>query len=536
MTFCLNKTHLVFLCIFPVEFGLIGNIKLCNLHKVREPIIRTFSILIFAVLFCFLPFTKANGATNQLLDKVQQIDAEIQQNMQRFNIPGMAFVLANEEGIVYAKGYGLNEFEGTQRVNSQTNFKIGSISKVFTSLAIMQLRDQGLVELDVPIKQYLPWFATKDASLSDRITVRDLLHHTSGLPGRLNAHDVKGSDMNLVSSQLEHKLQNVRLVASPGETYEYTNMNYDLLQLIAEQVTNLPFPDYMSQKVFHPLGMSRTFFATGNQSSNSATGHRYIWGNIHPFYEKLSFATLGSAGLSTNAEDLGKYISFLLSSSSKGNNPVLHSASLTEMQHAAIFDESIGHGFGWDITGNTIEKNGGLPGFSANLIVFPGRNYGFALLANSKQNITDEINFNISRILEGRSPSYLSKQDYPSVSSENKIILGVSALFTIIVLLMWLPTIVLGLSKKTRYSFKKPNLFIILICWVLNGLILTGVLYYIFYLVPYESGVPSLDRLTIAPDFVNGLIILSVSYLTFSISLVCKSLLQRTTTISDSRK
>lgn len=474
MTFCLNKTHLVFLCISPVEFGLIGNIKLCNLHKVREPIIRTFSILIFAVLFCFLPFTKANGATNQLLDKVQQIDAEIQQNMQRFNIPGMAFVLANEEGIVYAKGYGLNEFGGTQRVNSQTNFKIGSISKVFTSLAIMQLRDQGLVELDVPIKQYLPWFATKDASLSDRITVRDLLHHTSGLPGRLNAHDVKGSDMNLVSSQLEYKLKNVRLVAPPGEKYEYTNMNYDLLQLIAEQVTNLPFPDYMSQKVFHPLGMSRTVFATGNQSSNSATGHRYIWGDIHPFHEKLSFATLGSAGLSTNAEDLGKYISFLLSSSAKGNNPVLHSASLTEMQHAAIFDESIGHGFGWDITGNTIEKNGGLPGFSA--------------------------------------------------------------LFTIIVLLMWLPTIVLRLRKKASYSFKKPNLFIILICWVLNGLMLTGVLYYIFYLVPYESGVPSLDRLTIAPDFVNGLIILSASYLAFSISLVCRSLLQRTATISDSLK
>ncbi|MDR0267802.1 serine hydrolase domain-containing protein [Paenibacillus sp.] len=518
------------------KFGLIGDIKLYNPHKVREPIIRTFFILTFVAFFCLLPFTNANAASNQLLDKVQLIDTEIQQNMKRFNIPGMAFVLANEEGIIYAKGYGFNEFGGTQKVNSQTNFKIGSISKVFTSLAIMQLRDQGLVQLDVPVKQYLPWFATKDTSLSGRITVRDLLHHTSGLPGRLNAHDVEGSDMNLVSSQLKHKLQNVHLVAPPGEKYEYTNMNYDLLQLIAEQVTKQPFPDYMSQKVFHPLGMSRTAFTPGNPLSNSATGHRYIWGDIHPFHENLSFATLGSAGLSTNAEDLGKYISFLLSSSSKMGNSVLHSTSLTEMQHATISDESIGHGYGWDITRNTIEKTGGLPGFTANLIVFPGRDYGFALLANSKQNITDETNFNISRILEGGSPSYLSKQDFPSVSSENKIILGVSALLIIVTLLMWLPTIILRISRNMRYSFKRPNLITILMCWVLNGFMLIGVLYYIFYLVPYESGVPSLDRLTIAPDFVNGLTILSISYLAFSISLVCKSLLRRSTAIFDSRK
>lgn len=260
-------------------------------------------------------------------------------------------------------------------------------------------------------------------SLSNRITIRNLLDHTSGLPNRLNAHDVEGSDVSSIELQLKRKLRDIHLVATPGEQYEYTNMNYDLLQLIIEKVTNLAYPDYMREQVFQPLGMNRTNFSTHDTLTNLASGHRYVWGNIQTFHENLSYASLGAAGLSTNAEDLGKYITFLLSQSSNVNSSVLQSTSLTEMQQPTVFGESIGHGYGWDITANTIEKSGGLPGFTANLIIFPGKSYGFALLSNSKQNVTDETNFNISRILEGRSPSYLSKKDFPYISYENKLIL-----------------------------------------------------------------------------------------------------------------
>lgn len=479
------------------------------------------------ILLGLMPFSTAYGSDHPLLNKTPQIDAEIVQNMSRFNIPGMAFVLADEKGIIYTKGYGLNEFNGNEKVSNTTNFRIGSISKVFTSLAIIQLRDQGLIELDAPVKQYLPWFTTKDIPLSNSITIRNLLDHTSGLPSRLNAHDIEGSDVSHIELQLKRKLQGIHLVASPGEQYEYTNMNFDLLQLIIEKVTSLSFPDYMQKNVFQPLGMNRTTFSTQDVLPNSATGHRYIWGNIHPFRENLSYASLGSAGLSTNAEDLGKYISFLLSPSLKVDNSVLQVTSLSKMHRPAIYDGSIGHGHGWDITVNTIEKTGGLPGFTANLIVYPGRSYGFALLSNSKQNITDETNFNISRILEGRSPSYLSKKDFPVISSVNKLILYLSVLLTVIVLLMWLPALILGLRKKARYSFKRPNLPIILICWILNGIGLIGVFYGIYAYIPYQSGTPSLYLLTTAPDSVNGLTLFSIVYLTFSISLACKPIFRR---------
>lgn len=93
------------------------------------------------------------------------IDQEITQNMQRFDIPGMAFVIADEGGAIYTKGYGVLEWDSLGEVDSTTRFQIGSISKVFTSLAMMQLQDQGLIRLDAPVTTYLPWFATKDSTL-----------------------------------------------------------------------------------------------------------------------------------------------------------------------------------------------------------------------------------------------------------------------------------------------------------------------------------------------------------------------------------
>lgn len=460
-------------------------------------------------------------------DRFQFIDEEITQNMQRFNIPGMAFVLADENGTIYSKGYGVLKQDSALKVNTSTNFHIGSISKVFTSLAIMQLRDAGQIQLNDPVTTYLPWFATKDPNLSSRVTIRDLLNHTSGLPGRLNAHDLTGASLETIEPQLSRKLQNVSLVAEPGTTYEYSNINYDLLQLIIEEVSALSFPDYMSQQIFQPLGMKRTFFNQDNElEPNSATGHRYLWGNLRPFHEHLAYATLGSAGLSTNATDLGIYISFLLSDSAASNNSVLQSSSLREMRTAAIYDSSIGYGYGWEMTRNTIEKKGGLPGFTANLIIVPGKSYGFALFANSKQNITDETNFNIYRILEGDTPIHLAKTDYPAISPINKSLLYISGLLIFIVLLMWLPTLIRCFTKQGGCFLLKPTTATMLICFVLNITINLAVQYYIYIYVPFVSGAPSLYRLTTAPDSVNGLTLLSITWLVFSISVACKSLVR----------
>lgn len=468
---------------------------------------------------------------------MHHIDEEIIQNMQRFDIPGMAFVLADENGTIYTKGYGVLEWGSAEEVESANSFQIGSISKVFTSLAIMQLRDQGLIQLNAPVTEYLPWFSTKNPTLSDRITIHDLLNHTSGLPGRLNTHDINGSHPDAIAQQMARKLQNVQLVADPGTTYEYTNMNYDLLQLIIEEVSGLYFPDYMRDHIFQPLGMHRTFFTSeAGLDPNSATGHRYIWGKARPFHEKLAYATLGSAGLSTNAEDLGKYITFLLSGFSVSGNPIIQADSLREMHMAAIFDSSIGYGYGWEITTNTIEKKGGLPGFSANLIVLPGKSYGFALLANSKQNITDETNFNIYRILEGEPLRQLNKSDFPAISSVNKSLLYISALFILMTLLMWLPTLIGWLRKRTCSSIAKPSLATLLICFMLNGFILICVFYYIYLHVPYASGVPSLYRLTTAPDTVYGLTLLSLAWLGFSISVACRSVIRKEAKASQKSK
>ncbi|MDQ0091080.1 CubicO group peptidase (beta-lactamase class C family) [Paenibacillus anaericanus] len=383
----------------------------------------------------------------------------------------------------------------------------------------MQLRDKGLIELNTPVRQYLPWFSTKNSTLSDQITVLHLLNHTSGLPGRLNVHDIDGFDPDHIAKQINRKLLDVQLIADPGESYEYTNMNYDLLELIIEKMTGTTYPTYLKENIFLPLEMNRSGVFEGNELPNTATGHRYIWGELTPFNESLSYATLGSAGLSTNAEDFGKYISFLIRDSQGMDNPVLETDSLKEMHSASAYDNSMGFGYGWDITSRTIEKKGGLPGFAANLIIFPTKSYGFALLSNSKQDVTDQINFNISRILEGDTVRVLSNDDFPKVSRVNMILLVISGLLAIIVLLLWVTTLVQMIRRKHSYSLRRPDLMRILVCWVLNGMLLIAVLAYIYLIIPFQSGVPSLYQLTTAPDTVRGLTLLGCMYTIFSISL-----------------
>src|SRR5690606_23471813 len=128
-----------------------------------------------------------------------RIDAYIQSRMQTANIPGLALGVVYGDEVVYLKGYGIAAPDG-RLVTPQTPFILGSTSKSFTALAVMQLVEAGRIDLDVPVTTYLPWLRTSDAAASVQITVRHLLNQNSGLPtyaGRLGFADNDQSDMAL---------------------------------------------------------------------------------------------------------------------------------------------------------------------------------------------------------------------------------------------------------------------------------------------------------------------------------------------------
>lgn len=182
-----------------------------------------------------------------------RIDAYIQSRMQTANIPGLALGVVYGDEIVYLKGYRIAAPDG-RAVTPQTPFILGSTSKSFTALAVMQLVETGRIDLDAPVTDYLPWFRTSDAAASAQITVRNLLNQTSGLPtydGLLGMWDDNQSSLALENGIRE--LSSVQMSRPSGQGYAYANENYDILGLIVQTVSGLSYEYYVRSAIFAPF-------------------------------------------------------------------------------------------------------------------------------------------------------------------------------------------------------------------------------------------------------------------------------------------
>ena len=496
-----------------------GNVQKCS--RLKRKVLVVISIMLYALI---LPLNqnKVSAAVDKLDEKIKLIEVEIENNMKVHNIPGMAFALVDDNGILYSNGFGVVDFrDDSVKIDENTNFNLGSLSKVFTSVAIMQLQEQGIVSLDDPVVEHLPWFSTKNAQLSNQIKIRHLLNHSSGLPGRLNVHEISSLDRQEIIIEVEKKLSDVKLVGQPGEIFEYTNMNTDLLQLVIEEVTGGKFTEYMEKNILIPLEMDRTGYFTFRDShlSNTAIGHRYHWGDIKPFKEELVYATSSSAGLSSNVMDLAKFMTFLLNEGEGPASPVIHSTSVREMFQANKY----GVGFNWFVFPHNIFMDGGLPGFTSTMVLASDNSFGLVLLANSKQDITVHSGFNLFRIVEGGTPTALLASDYAKVDPDSKLILIITIIIGLLLTYIVVSNSLSILKGRQRLSVRKPGtkkigvLTLILLLYV-------GVMYYIHIYLPYEIGVPTLSHFKMEPDFLDGIYLLTIVFSSLSLALCLKIL------------
>ena len=171
------------------------------------------------------------------------LDAFVEQYMRDMNSPGLTLVLADRDGVQRVVNYGFSDVEARQPAGEDTLFEIGSISKSFVALALLQLHDEGKLDFDRPIVEYLPWLRV-DSKFAP-ITTHHLLTHTTGLPG---AGDVFQSD-----PELRH------LAAyAPGEHFHYNNAMYDVLGILAWTLDGRELPELLRERILRPLGMDRS--------------------------------------------------------------------------------------------------------------------------------------------------------------------------------------------------------------------------------------------------------------------------------------
>ena len=206
---------------------------------------------------------------------IETAQAVLTDQLDASGVPGGAVVVVNNDTIE-ARGVG---DAGHGEVTGQTPFVLGSATKSFTALAVMQLVDAGLVDLDAPVRDYVSEFELAEGQPVDDITVRDILQQTSGLNdlagGPLLASAADGTPAEAIA-----ELKDAQLASPPGGTWLYANANYVLAGRVVERASGMAYADYVQREIFTPLGMNHS--SAGAEAVGSdvlADGHRYWFGS-----------------------------------------------------------------------------------------------------------------------------------------------------------------------------------------------------------------------------------------------------------------
>lgn len=312
------------------------------------------------------------------------IDSFIRAQMLANNIPGLALAITHGKAILHIRGFGTAG--KNRKVTPQTPFFIGSVSKSFTALAIMQLAEKGMVNIDASVQTYLPWFEVGDKNASAQITVRQLLNQTSGLGGGLKENLPQDADMETAV----RALRNLQPAYPPGKKFQYFNLNFTLLGLIVEKVSGQAYQDYVQANILEPLKMTRTFFSKeAAQHAGLAEGYSMMMGFAVPGEQQYYGYLVPAAFLFSTAEDLAHYLIAQGNAGSYGNTVVLSAEGIAEM-HRPPTDISSPYAMGWYVVERRghrlIHHPGELSFFHTEAVMVPDAGYGIVMLINQNNN------------------------------------------------------------------------------------------------------------------------------------------------------
>ncbi|MFN2458674.1 MAG: serine hydrolase domain-containing protein [Chitinophagaceae bacterium] len=355
-------------------------------------------------------YEPAYFADPERLQKIKQafavIDKIYKEHALKNNIPGFAYGIVVDGQLVHSGAFGFTELTKQIPATTSSLFRIASMTKSFTTLAILKLRDEGRLKLDDPAYLYIPQLKKQKLLSADAppITIRHLMTHTAGFPEDNPWGDRQLSDTD---KELIQMLEGgVSFSNTPGISYEYSNLGITLLGQIIKKVTGKSYQQYINENIFLPLGMKNTVWDY-RKVPDEKLAHGYRWQDNQWKEEELlpdgAYGAMG--GLFSTIEDFSKYIAFHLSAwppgNGKENGPVKRS-SLREMHMPGIISglnanfkypggrpcaiaTGYSYGLGWarDCQARIwVGHSGGLPGFGSQWRIFPDYGIGVVSYAN----------------------------------------------------------------------------------------------------------------------------------------------------------
>lgn len=358
---------------------------------------RLFLIIIATILFLggvLVPQAHAEVDTTatETLKKIEEIAAN---NLDRIGASGVSVVVVKDDKTIFNQGFGYADIDDEKPITTDTLFEIGSTSKAFTALGVLHLRDKGLIELDAPVKQYLPWFKLIYKDEEAVVTLRQLLNHTSEIPTRTigeipiteGEHALEETVRNLIDQEIKYP---------PGDRFIYSTINYDVLALVIQEVTGQPFAEYMAQEIFKPLNLNDTYMGRGQAPADRiADGHKWMFGSPRYYDAPYYGGNEAAAYVITSSTDLGQWLKIQLGTANVDEH-YMRLAKETQQANRSVppsFDGS-SYGMGWNslqLGGGQLFHDGTNPGFFSNMVVRPAEKLGVAVISNTSSYISQKI-------------------------------------------------------------------------------------------------------------------------------------------------
>ncbi len=348
----------------------------------------------------------------KLASAFDAVDALAESTQRSQKIPGLALGIVVDGVLVHEKGIGVVDLESKKAPDADTVFRIGSLTKAFTALSLLALRDDGKLSLDDPLARWIPEagqlvYPTRD---SKPIVLRQLLTHTSGLP-RLGSFNYTRADVGPTEREVIDSLKGFSLENAPSTAFVYSNLGFSLLGIVVGRAAATPYRAFVASRIFRPLGMSSSGFDEAEiPKDRFATGYKRGPGARAVVASPWRLgASEGAGGIYSTVRDMSRYLAFELEAypprSDDDAGPIkrasvreLHTAAATanglhvsERANPAKGEHTVnavasGYGFGWGVAltcdMTLVSHEGAVDGFASRITMVPDRGVGVVVLAN----------------------------------------------------------------------------------------------------------------------------------------------------------
>jgi len=318
---------------------------------------------------------------------VQPLERFIQRQVSEKRLPALSIALVDDQEIVWAKGFGFANPQAKVPATADTVYRVGSVSKLFTDIAVMQLVEQGQLDLDAPVTRYLPDFRPINP-FHKPITLRQLMTHRSGLvrePPVGHYFDDRNSSLE----EMVRSLNRTTLIYEPESRIKYSNAAIGVVGYILQQTQKEPFAKYLQEKLLDPMGLKRSSFEPMPALTRDLA-HSIMWTYHGREFEAPTFELgIAPAGcMYSTATDLSRFMSILFAGGRGPNGPILKAATLEQM-FTPQFDKpdaKEGFGIGFHVTEfegrRRIGHNGAIYGFATELSALPADKLGVVVIAS----------------------------------------------------------------------------------------------------------------------------------------------------------